>query len=123
MDCSTLRWPAFANSMQCSALRSNGARDNRRVTRRIVVATRSAGKMRELLPILQQHDIDAMTLDALGIEESPQESTTEAFGTFEENALAKAAYFARLIPDAVVLADDSGLEVDALGGAPGVFSK
>ncbi len=63
------------------------------------------------------------TLEHLGIAETPDEDAVEAFETFEENAIAKARYFARLAPGFAVLADDSGLAVDALGGAPGVRSK
>lgn len=63
-----------------------------------------------------------MTLDEAGIDYSSEEDGIESFATFEENALAKARYFHRLsgIP---TMADDSGLSVRALGGAPGVWSK
>lgn len=91
--------------------------------RRILVATRSTGKLRELIPMLTASHWFAFTLDQLGIAESPAEDAVEAFETFEENALAKARYFAALAPGMAVLADDSGLAVDALGGAPGVRSK
>jgi XTP/dITP diphosphohydrolase len=69
------------------------------------------------------------TLTDAGVAERDDEEAVEAFATFEENAVAKARYYrARLAelgaaPDAVVLADDSGIEVMALGGAPGVRSK
>ena len=63
-----------------------------------------------------------MTLDRAGIPESPDESDIEAFSTFEENALAKARYF-RDVSGLPTFADDSGLEVYALGGLPGVRSK
>lgn len=61
-------------------------------------------------------------LDEAGIPESPAEDDLERFDTFEENAAAKAEWFAALsgIP---TVADDSGLEVDALGGRPGVRTK
>lgn len=61
-------------------------------------------------------------LDEAGIAQSPDEDEIEVFGTFEENALAKARYYNRRSGLAVV-ADDSGLAVDALGGRPGVHSK
>ena len=61
-------------------------------------------------------------LDEAGVPESPAEDELERFDTFEENAAAKAEWFAALsgIP---TVADDSGLEVDALGGRPGVRTK
>jgi XTP/dITP diphosphohydrolase len=64
----------------------------------------------------------ACTLTELGVEETPAEELLEVHETFEANALAKARHFARLI-GLPVLADDSGLAVDLLGGAPGVRSK
>src|SRR5471032_918953 len=73
---------------------------------------------------------EPVTLDDLAIELLlPEEDSVEAFETFEENALAKARYFferAKALgarAPSAVLADDSGLEVRALGGAPGVHSK
>lgn len=62
-------------------------------------------------------------LDEAGIAESPQEESIESFPTFEENARAKAQYFYALCGGLDVVADDSGLCVDALGGEPGVRSK
>ena len=91
-------------------------------THPFVLATRSVGKLAELLPLLERHGWRGETLSTLGISESPAEDGLELFDTFEANALAKARYFARLT-GRVVLADDSGLEVDALEGRPGVHSK
>jgi XTP/dITP diphosphohydrolase len=88
----------------------------------MLVATRSAGKIRELRPLLLARGIAAISLDDAGIAESAAEDALEAHDTFEANALAKARYFARLSGRAT-LADDSGLAVDALGGRPGVMSK
>jgi XTP/dITP diphosphohydrolase len=90
---------------------------------RLVVATRSAHKMAEIRRILG--DVPALELLDLreaGVEPSPVEEGLEPFDTFEENALSKAAYFHRLTGLPTV-ADDSGIVVDALGGAPGVRSK
>jgi XTP/dITP diphosphohydrolase len=90
---------------------------------RLLVATRSAHKLHEIEQILGPGSgVELVDLDAAGIRERPEEAEVEAFDTFEENALAKARYFAALA-DLPVLADDSGLCVDALGGAPGVRSK
>lgn len=92
--------------------------------RRIVVATRSGHKLREIREIFAAiPDLELVDLDRAGVEPRPaEEDAIEAFDTFEENALAKARYFARRA-GATVLADDSGLSVDALGGEPGVRSK
>ena len=88
----------------------------------VLLATRSAGKLRELRPLFAERGIDAVDLDEIGLTESADEDALEAFDTFEENALAKARYFYRLSGRATV-ADDSGLAVVALGGRPGVLSK
>jgi XTP/dITP diphosphohydrolase len=88
----------------------------------LVLATRSAGKLRELGPLLQQHGWEAVTLEALGVAVEADEEGLEAFDSFAANALAKARYFAERT-GRVVLADDSGLAVDALDGRPGVHSK
>ena len=90
--------------------------------RRILVATRSTGKLRELDGILAAAGMHGLSLVEAGIGESPDEDEIECHGTFEENALAKARHFNRLsgLP---TIADDSGLCVDAFGGAPGVRSK
>lgn len=91
--------------------------------RELVLATRSAGKLRELAPMVEDAGFAPVTLDALAIAESPAEDDIECFDTFEENALAKAHYFVARAGGRAVLADDSGLAVDALGGQPGVRSK
>jgi XTP/dITP diphosphohydrolase len=93
------------------------------VTRRLLLATRSTGKLAELAPLFADAGIDAMTLDAAGVAPDPIEDTLEVHETFEENALAKARYFAVHVPGVTVVADDSGLEVAALGCAPGVRTK
>ena len=92
------------------------------MTEPILLATRSPGKLRELRPIFERAGLPVIDLEGAGIPESEGEADVERFETFEENALAKARYFQRRSGRAVV-ADDSGLEVDALSGAPGVRSK
>lgn len=87
-----------------------------------LLATRSAGKLRELEPLFVRAGIHVVTLGRAGIVESADEATIEVFSTFEENALAKARYF-RDRSGLSTFADDSGLEVDALDGNPGVRSK
>lgn len=73
--------------------------------------------------MLAEFGYRAISLDDAGIAERPEESDIECFETFEENASAKARYFAEQNQGQLVLADDSGLCIDTLGGAPGVFSK
>jgi XTP/dITP diphosphohydrolase len=89
----------------------------------VVLATRSAGKLRELRPMFAAAGISVLDLVEAGVEQDPAESTIEAFDTFEANALAKARYFFERCGGLDVVADDSGLAVDALGGEPGVRSK
>lgn len=88
----------------------------------LLIATRSAGKLRELRPIFSLAGIATLDLDEAGIPESPAEDALEEHETFEGNALAKARHFHR-VSGLVAVADDSGLEVDALDGEPGVRSK
>ncbi|MEX2473561.1 MAG: non-canonical purine NTP pyrophosphatase [Gemmatimonadota bacterium] len=90
---------------------------------KLLVATRSAGKMREIRRILADiPNLEVLSLDDAGVAEAPEEEGLEPYDTFEENARSKAAYFFRKtgIP---TVADDSGIVVDALDGAPGVRSK
>ena len=90
---------------------------------RLLVATRNPGKVREIREMLRAlPGREVVGLDDLGLPESPEEDAVEAFETFEENALAKARYYAARTGE-LALADDSGLCVDALGGAPGVRSR
>jgi XTP/dITP diphosphohydrolase len=93
-----------------------------REPRTIVLATRSTGKLRELRPMFSGAGLMVADLAELGITESQDEEELERFSTFEENALSKARYF-RGVTGLPVVADDSGLEVAALGGRPGVLSK
>lgn len=91
----------------------------------LVLATRSRGKLRELRPLLAGYGIATVDLHDVGVVEQPAvEAALECFETFEENALAKARYFfAQVGGTRPTVADDSGLEVRALGGRPGVRSK
>lgn len=70
------------------------------------------------------HGWSAIDLSAAGLPtEDPAEEALEVHDTFEANARAKADWFSARLPGRIVIADDSGLEVRALGGAPGVRSK
>lgn len=91
--------------------------------RELLVATRSAGKMREIRRILAEVEgLRVLDLDEAGITESPEEDDLEPFDTFEENARSKARYF-HAKSGLPTVADDSGIAVDAMDGAPGVRSK
>jgi len=91
--------------------------------RELLVATRSAGKLRELTPMLIALGFRVLNLDDAGVATHPAEDALEVFETFEENALAKARWFLASSQGRPVIADDSGLAVDALAGRPGVRSK
>lgn len=88
----------------------------------ILLATRNAGKLHEMRALLEPAGVALTDLAALGLHESPREDALEEFDSFETNALAKARYFAERSGLATI-ADDSGLEVLALAGRPGVHSK
>ncbi len=83
---------------------------------RLVLATGNRGKIREIAAILADLDVEVVAQGELGV--VPVEETGT---TFEANALLKARH-AAAVTGGPALADDSGLEVDALGGAPGVYS-
>ena len=87
-----------------------------RLTGRLVIATHNAGKLREFEELLRPFDLSLLGAAALGLEE-PEETGS----TFRGNAILKAQAAARA-SGLVALADDSGLCVDALDGAPGVYS-
>jgi XTP/dITP diphosphohydrolase len=83
---------------------------------RLLVATSNPGKLREIRELLAGLPIAVRSLEGLAIEPPDEHGTT-----FAENARLKALYYARRTGELTV-ADDSGLEVDALDGAPGVLS-
>ncbi|HEU5457407.1 MAG TPA: non-canonical purine NTP pyrophosphatase [Terracidiphilus sp.] len=85
---------------------------------RLLVATSSQGKLRDFRTAADAFSLDLAPLP--GLEEIPP--PLEDGDTFLANATLKAVYYSRFAPGAIVLADDSGLEVDALSGAPGVRS-
>ena len=94
--------------------------------RKIVFATGNAGKLREIREILGDTDMEILSMKEAGVEADIAEDGT----TFKENALIKAKAVAGLLAqrvsdtyaDAIVLADDSGLEIDALNKEPGIYS-
>jgi len=89
---------------------------------KLLAATRSKGKQPEFRRILEPAGVEVVFPEDVGIWESPIEDTLEVSESFEGNARRKAEHFARLAGLPTV-ADDSGLEVFSLGGAPGVRSR
>jgi XTP/dITP diphosphohydrolase len=85
---------------------------------RLLIATHNRGKLIEYQAMLADLPVELVTLDDVGIRDDVPETGT----TFAENARLKALAYARA-SGLLTLADDSGLEVDALGGEPGVRSK
>jgi len=83
----------------------------------LLIATTNRGKLLEIRPLLEGLAVELVTLDAWPALAAPEETGR----TFEENARAKARYYATATGLATV-AEDSGLEIDALDGAPGVES-
>ena len=86
--------------------------------RSIIFATGNQGKMREIREIMADLNMDILSMKEAGCDVDIDENGT----TFEENALIKARAIASVMTDAIVLADDSGLEVDYLNKEPGVHS-
>jgi XTP/dITP diphosphohydrolase len=85
---------------------------------RLYAATTSAGKLRDFRTAAQAFSIAIDPLPGIAEISAPEEDGD----TFLANAATKAVYYSRFAPGELVLADDSGLEVDALGSAPGVRS-
>ncbi len=84
---------------------------------KLIVATHNPGKVREIATILAALPVECQSLDDLGISQDIEETGD----TYEANALLKAT-FATSITQLPALGDDSGLEVEALGGRPGLHS-
>ncbi len=84
----------------------------------VFIATSNPGKLRDFAGAAAPHGIEIATVPDF----ASLTPVVEDGQTFEENARKKAEQYSRWLPGEIVLADDSGLEVDALGGAPGVHS-
>jgi XTP/dITP diphosphohydrolase len=91
-------------------------RRHRRITGKLVIATHNPGKLAEMRELLAPHGIEAVSAGELGLAE-PEETGD----TFHANARIKAVAAAEAV-QLPAFADDSGLAVDALDGAPGIFS-
>lgn len=87
------------------------------MTRKLLLGSNNSHKRDEIRKVLAGLDISIVTPREAGVEKEPEENGT----TFLENAVAKALYYAKE-SGLLTLADDSGLEVDALDGRPGVWS-
>ena len=85
--------------------------------KKIIFATGNEGKLREIRMILKDFPVEIVSMKEAGIDADIDENGT----TFEENALIKARTIMQMTGD-IVLADDSGLEIDYFDGAPGVYS-
>lgn len=88
----------------------------------LLVATRNPHKLSEIRDLIATYPFECVSLTDAGVPPSDLEDEIEVYESFEENAFAKARYF-RGITGLPVLADDSGLCVDALDGGPGVRSR
>jgi XTP/dITP diphosphohydrolase len=88
------------------------------MNRTLYVASSNPGKLRDFAVAAAAHDTVILSLPGLDTIEPPVEDAP----TFEGNAREKAIYYSRFLPGEIILSDDSGLEVDALQGAPGVRS-
>jgi XTP/dITP diphosphohydrolase len=86
--------------------------------KRILIATSNAGKLRDFAAAAKAHGVEVSGLPDF----ASLPTVVEDGNTFEENARKKAEFYSRSAPGYVVLADDSGIEIDALNGAPGVHS-
>lgn len=86
--------------------------------KRVVVGSHNPNKAKEIRTLLEPLGLEVLGLSDLGEFDEPEENGV----TFQENARAKALFFSKQI-EGMVLADDSGLEVEALDGRPGVHSK
>lgn len=85
---------------------------------KLIFATGNEGKMREIRVIMEDLGVEILSQKEAGLAPQVDENGT----TFEENAIIKAKAVAVLAPEAIVLADDSGLEIDYLNKEPGIYS-
>ena len=86
--------------------------------KKLIFATGNEGKMREIRVIMEDLGMEILSQKEAGLAPEVEENGT----TFEENAVIKAKAVAELAPEAIVLADDSGLEIDYLNKEPGIYS-
>ena len=85
---------------------------------KVILATQNEGKIREMRDIFSKFGMDVISRDEMGL---PKDEIEETGTTFEENSYIKASVIAKQC-DGIVVADDSGIAVDCIGGKPGVYS-
>lgn len=85
---------------------------------KVILATQNAGKISEMREIFSKFGMDVISRDDMGL---PKDEIEETGSTFEENSYIKASTIAKQC-DGIVVADDSGIAVDCIGGKPGVYS-
>ena len=88
------------------------------MAKRIVFATGNENKMKEIRMILSDLGMEILSMKEAGVDVN----IVEDGSTFEENAMIKAGEIAKYLPDDIILADDSGLEIDYLNKEPGIYS-
>ena len=86
--------------------------------RKFVVATKNKGKLKEIAEILNEMNLEVISMEQAGVNEDIEENGS----SFEDNALIKAKEVHKQTGE-LVMADDSGLEVEFLNGAPGIYSS
>ena len=85
---------------------------------KVILATQNKGKIDEMREIFSKFGMDVVSRDEMGL---PKDDIEETGTTFEENSYIKASTIAKQC-DGIVVADDSGIAVDCIGGNPGVYS-
>jgi XTP/dITP diphosphohydrolase len=96
----------------------NGRREEQNPMKPVLIATSNPGKLRDFAAAAARFGVEIAGMPSF----ANLPPVVEDGATFEANARKKAEAYSRYVPGEIVLADDSGLEVDALGGAPGVHS-
>ncbi len=86
--------------------------------KQLLIATKNPGKIAEISKFLKDLNLEVVSLKDVGIKEDIEESEK----TYEANSRKKALFFAKLV-NLPAIGDDGGLEIDALGGAPGIKSR
>ena len=89
-----------------------------RLMDKVILATQNEGKIREMRDIFSKFGMDVISRDEMGL---PKDEIEETGTTFEENSYIKASTIAKQC-EGIVVADDSGIAVNCIGGKPGVYS-
>lgn len=89
------------------------------MAREVVYATNNPGKLWEVGQFLQRFGITLQSPRDMGVSIDVEETGS----TLEENALLKVEALHQLLPDSIIISDDTGVEIDALNGAPGIYVR